>query len=296
MKVDIQKLDKLKRKISVAISGDEFVNERNGIYKEIGKTLKVSGFRPGSAPLEVLEKQHGKVLKEEFLHKALPLYYERAIEQEKVQPAGLPRIQDVELLAGSLTFSAELEVRPQLEVNENDYKGIKIKDKNIEIKEDEIQKVLTNLKEGVKKVLKKDLSDDELAKWASFPDVAGFCNAIKIELSMEKLRERRRKIDSQISQHLLKTFTFELPKDEVDHYHKELIEREIHELRVRNIPDQDIEKYKKDIEEKLKPLAQDEVKLFYILEAIARKENIAVEQNVAEVVLGLLLSLAVYES
>jgi trigger factor len=125
--------------------------------------------------------------------------------------------------------------------------------------------------------------------------MAGFKEAIKIEISVEKLRERRKRIDSQISQHLLKAIDIALPQNEVEHYQKELVNREIHNLKLRNVPEEDIEKYKKDIEDKLKPLAQDEIKLYYILEAIARKENLNAENNLGEVVLGFLLSIAKYE-
>ena len=60
------------------------------------------------------------------------------------------------------------------------------------------------------------------------------------------------------------------------------------------IPEEDIEKYKKDVHEKLKPVAEDNVRLFYILEAIARKEGISVENNSLDIVLGYILSQAVY--
>ncbi|MDD4182795.1 MAG: trigger factor [Candidatus Omnitrophica bacterium] len=295
MKVEIKKVDKLKRILKAELSGEDFVNERKETYKEIGKNIKVSGFRAGTAPLEILEKHHLKVLKEEFLRKMLPAYYEKALLEAKLHPAGLPRIYDVELTDTSLVFTAEFDTKPEIELKDGDYRGIKIKEKKAETKEEEIEKVITNLKEGIKKTLNKDLTDDELCKWAGYADIAEFKDAVRIEISAEKLRERRKKIDSQISQHLLKTIDAALPQNEVEHYHKELVNREIHNLKLRNVPEEDIEKYKKDIEDKLKPLAQDEIKLYYILEAIARKENLNAENNLGEVVLGFLLSIAKYE-
>jgi len=295
MKVEIQKVDKLKRILKAELSGEAFLNERKEAYKEIGKSIKVSGFRTGTAPLEILEKHHLKALKEEFIHKMLPIYYEKAIDEAKLHPAGLPRIYDVELTDTSLLFTAEFDIKPEIELKDEDYKSIKIKEKKVEVKDEEIEKVLTNLKEGIKKTLNKDLTDNELCKWAGYADVSDFKDAVRIEIFVEKLRDRRKKIDSQISQHLLKGIEVALPQKEVDHYHKELVNREIHNLRVRNVPEEDIEKYKKEIEDKLKPLAQEEIKLYYILEAIAKKENLTVENNLGEVVLGFLLSQAKYE-
>lgn len=295
MKVEVKKIDKIKRTIKVEVNGEDFLKERDETYLEIGKNIKVSGFRQGNAPLEVLEKNHSKILKEEFLKRMLPVYYEKALEESQLRPAGLPRIYDVELSQDTLHFSAEFDIRPEIELKDSDYKNIKIKEMKIEVKEDEIEKIITNLKEGIKKTLGKDLADDELCKWAGYSDTSKFHEAIKAEIHIEKLRERRKKIDSQISQHLLKNIEIDLPKSEVERYQKELVNREIHNLRVRSVPDEDIEKYRKDIEDKLKPLAEDEIKLFYILEAIAKKENIKTENNMGEVVLGLLLSMAKYE-
>lgn len=295
MKVEIKKVDKLKRVLKAELSGEAFINERKEAYKEIGKNIKIPGFRAGTAPLEILEKHHLKALKEEFIHKMLPIYYEKAIDEAKLHPAGLPRIYDVELTDTSLLFTAEFDIKPEIELKNEDYTGIKIKEKKVEVKDEEIEKVLTNLKEGIKKTLNKDLADNELCKWAGYAEMADFKDAVRIEIFVEKLRGRRKKIDSQISQHLLKSIEVALPQKEVDHYHKELVNREIHNLRVRNVPEEDIDKYKKEIEDKLKPLAQEEIKLYYILEAIAKKENLAVENNLGEVVLGFLLSQAKYE-
>ncbi len=295
MKVEVKKLDKLKRKIKIEIDGEEFLSEKKEAYSQIGKNLKVPGFRPGSVPADVLEKHHGKALQEELLKKVLPVFYRKALEEHKILPASLPRIYDVQLESQSLSFHAEFEVKPEIEVKESLYKGIKIKDKKIEIQEIEIEKVITNLKEGVKKVISKEFEDGELAKWASYADVDKLKEAIKAQLFVEKTRERRQKIDSQIRNHLLKEFKVDLPASEVERHHKELVEREAYNLRSRGVSQEDVDKYKKDLEEKLKPLAEEEIKLFYILEAIAQKEGIKLDANLGEVVLGFILSCAQYQ-
>jgi FKBP-type peptidyl-prolyl cis-trans isomerase (trigger factor) len=295
MKIDVKKLDKIRRVLKIELSGEGFVKERNDAYVEIGKSLKVSGFRPGAAPLVILEKQHGNVLRDEFLNRHLPAYYNKAIEEQKLIPAGMPRIYDVKFTDDGLVFFAELEVRPDIELTDDTYKGIKVKDKKIEIKPEEIEKILTNLKGGVKKVTEKDLDDATLAKWACYPDVETLKEAIKTELFAQKNQERRKKINDQVIKHLIKEVKVELPKSEVERHHKQLIEREIYNLQSRGVSETEIEKYKKDLEEKTKPVAEDEVRLFYVLDAIARRENIKAEDNLVDVVLGFILSLAKYE-
>ena len=294
MKVEVKKSDKLKRTIQVNISGESFIADKKEAFKEAGKNLKVPGFRPGKVPADVLEKHHGKVLKEEFLRNSLPKYYQQAVEKEKLEPVSLPDVYDVEVTDDSLTFKADVEVKPQINVEEKNYKGMKIKSKVAEVKPVEIEKVVTNIKEGIAKVAGKDLADEELAKWSGYADVKSMKEAIKAELTVEKLRARRRDVEGEVTQALLKGIKTDLPKKVVESHHKELVEREVHNLRMRGVPDADLEKYKKEVEDKLKSAAEDEVKLFYILEAIAKKEGIKVDRSVAEVVFGFILSHAQY--
>ncbi len=295
MKVEVQKIDKLKRKVRIEVSGEEFLSERKEIYKDAAKNLKVPGFRPGTAPLDVLERHHGPLLKEEFLKRSLPSFYQQALKEHNISPASLPKIYDVEVNSDNLSFWAEFEAKPEIEIKETSYKGIKIKDKKCAVSKVETEKIITNLKEGIKKVTGKDLDDLTLAKWATFPDIAALEEGARHQIFTQKLNQRRQDIESQIRKHLLKSVKIDLPASEVERHHKELVERDIYNLRLRGVSQEDLDKYKKDLEDKLRPVAGEEVKLFYILEAIAKNEGIKVEDNLAEVVLGFILSQAIYE-
>ncbi|MCK4912696.1 MAG: hypothetical protein KAS05_03135 [Candidatus Omnitrophica bacterium] len=296
MKVELKKIDKLKRTIKVEVEGEEFLKEKNEVYSKRSKDLKVPGFRPGSAPLDVLERHHSKFLKEELLKESLPTFYRKALEDQKILPAGMPHVYDIKLTANVLSFSADFEARPEIEAKESNYKGIKIKIKNCEVKEIEVEKVLTNLKEGIKKVINKDLEDGDLAKWASYPDIKSLREAIKAQLFIEKSRERRQKVDNQVRAHLLKVFKVELPKDEVTRHHQELVDREIYNLQRRGVPQEDIDKYKKDLGERLQSVAEEDLRIYYILEAIAKNEGIKIDNNIGDVVLGFVLNQAQFSS
>lgn len=295
MKTEVTKVDKLKRKLKITVEAGELSEKKNEVYSEASKQLKVPGFRPGKVPVDVLEKHHAKVLQEKLLEQVIPLYYRKALEENEISAASTPNIYDVNLTADSLTFSADLEIRPEIEISDADYKGIKIKVNPVKVEEIEIEKVLTNIKEETKKVIQKDLNDDELAKWAGYPNLSDFRDAIKAQIHVEKLQQRRQSIDGQIGQHLLKKVKVEMPKSEVEHMRQELLNREIYNLRVRGIPENDIEKYKKEIEQKLETIAQEQLKLSYIIRAIAKNESIDAKNNLGEVVLGFVLSYAQYQ-
>jgi trigger factor len=295
MKVEIKKLDRLKRVIKIEVEGQAFKKDKTELYKELGKKLKVPGFRVGAVPLDVLERYHSKFLKEEFLKWAIPSYYEKAVEENKLIPASLPHIFDVELTDKKLVFSAELEVRPQIQLEDNMYKGIKIKDKNIKVEDSEWEKMWDNLKEEVKKITKKEPSELEIVKWSGYPTLDALKEAATIELKSIKLRQRRQEIEAQVASFLIKRIKIDVPSKLVQDHLNKLVNQEIYNLKLRGTPQEDIDKYRTDLEEKLKPIAKDQVKLYHILEAIAKKENLEVDsRSIYEVVIGYILSFAEY--
>lgn len=290
MKVDVKKIDKLKHKLNIEVSGKEFTEKKDKFYSEASKKLKVPGFRPGKAPLDVVKKHHQKTLQDEFIKQHIPVIYQQALEESKVTPAGMPKVSDLKITEDALSFTAEVETQPQIEVKDSVYKGIKIKDQKVKPDSKQIKDMIKKFREEVKKISEKELDDQKLAKWASYPDMDSFKEAIHAQIQLEGLQKRRRDIDNQIRAHLLKNIKIDVPGSEVDRYHQQLVSRQMQQLKQQGLKEDDLEKYKNDFEKKLKPMAEDEVKFFYILRAIAKKENIKEDKGMAETVLGLILS------
>ncbi|MFO8052678.1 MAG: trigger factor family protein [Candidatus Omnitrophota bacterium] len=290
MEVNVKKIDKLKHKLDIKLTGKEFTDKKDKFYDQASKKLKVPGFRPGKAPLNLIKKHHEKTLKDEFIKQHLPVIYQQALEQSEITPAGLPQVSDIKITDQALSFVAELEIQPKIEIKESTYKGIKIKDQKTSPDSKQVEEMIKKFKEEVKKITKKEFDDQKLAKWASYPDMNSFKDAINTQLHLDSLQKRRQNIDNQIKTHLLKSIKVEVPKAEIERYHKQLVDRQMQQLQQQGVKQQDLEKYKADFEKKLEPMAEDEVKFFYILRAIAKKEKIKEDRGMAEAVLGLILS------
>lgn len=295
MKTEIKKLDKLKRVIKIEVDEDILTKDKRDIYKELSKGLKVPGFRPGSAPLEIVEKHHKNALKEEFLKRIIPSYYAKALEDNNLEAASAPRIYDIDFDDKKLLFYAELEVRPEVELKDDDYMNLKIKNKPVNVEEIEVEKLITQLKDNVKKMINKDYDDQALAKWAGYPSVETFKEAIKAEILIDKLRTRRASIDNFITEELIKRIKIEVPRSLVEEQHQKLIQQEMYNLRLKGMQEKDIKKHEKEIGERLKSIAIKQLKLYYILEAIAKKDSLKFEsRNLFEAVIGYILSCAQY--
>ena len=294
MKSQVKKLDKLKRILEVEIGAEKIREDKNNVYKELAKNLKVPGFRPGNAPLEMVEKHHKKILDEEFLKKMVPSYYSKALEENGLVPVGMPRIYNVNFDT-ELSFSAEFEVKPDIQLKDEDYKNIKIKAKEVKVEEIEIDKIITQLKDNIKKIVKKDYSDDEIAKWAGYPSKSLLRDAIRTEILLDKMRSYRRNVENSVIEELTRRIKTEVPQTLVNQQQERLFEEEITNLRTRGVKEEDIKKYENDIRDKMKSISQKQVKLYYILEAIAKKESLSVdEDNLTESVMGFVLSCAQY--
>jgi len=296
MKVDIEKIDALKRKLIIEIDSSEYSGQREKMYKEMGKNLKVPGFRKGNVPLDLLEKHHGKLLKEKFLEWAIPYYYEQALKDNNLTPVSMPGITEVKASAKKLTFNAEVELKPEISPDEKAYKGIKIKDSKLEVKDSEWKKLWDSLKENTQKAYGQDLDDEQIARWAGYASVEDLHQAALIELKSVKARQRRQEIENQVVQHLLKKIKVEVPVKVAEEHTRKLVGQEMYNLRAKGVSDEDLKKNLKDLEEKCRPAAVDQVKLYYILEAIAARENLKFDsQNIFERVMGYLLHLAEYK-
>ncbi|MBN2483848.1 MAG: hypothetical protein JXD21_06590 [Candidatus Omnitrophica bacterium] len=295
MKVDIQRQDKLQRILKIDVGKERVLEDKTRIYQEIGKDLNVPGFRKGTAPLDVLERNHGKVLREEFLKRMIPAYYQTMIRQEKIVPAGLPRIFDVDFKNDNLLFSVEVEVKPTFVLQEDTYRGLTVKDSPIEVSDDEWKKIWNNLHETVKKYTQQPLTEQQMVQWAGYKDEEALRQAATIELKAVKLRQRRQDMERQVIDVLLKKLPADIPQKVAEEHQNKLLHQELYNLQAQGVAPQEIEKHKQTLQEKIKPMAEDQVRLYYILEAIAEKEQLAVDsRNLYDVVMGYILAHAVF--
>ena len=90
MKVTIENKKGLSKDIKVFIDKKTMNSYMDEKYEEIKKTVNLKGFRPGKVPKEVLKRQFGKAIFSEVLDKVLKDTSVKALEDNKIKPAGQP--------------------------------------------------------------------------------------------------------------------------------------------------------------------------------------------------------------
>ena len=160
MKVTVENKKGLNKDIKVLIDKktmDSYMDEK---YEEIKSTVNLKGFRPGKVPREVLKRQFGKAVFNEVLDKVIKDTSTKALEQNKIKPAGQPKL-DLK------TYGEDKELEYVLSVTELpkvDIKGISdIKFNNYVVKID-----ASETDKRIKEIAKnqpnfKDASDDAKA-------------------------------------------------------------------------------------------------------------------------------------
>jgi FKBP-type peptidyl-prolyl cis-trans isomerase (trigger factor) len=290
MKTEVKKLDPTKREINVAVEGDVVKNKFEEVFKKIAKEAKVPGFRPGNAPRDILEKHYGSYAHQEVMKELVPEVYHQAIDKEGLEVVELPSISDVKLEANTLTFKAQVEVAPEIQLK--NYKAIKLDYKKIEVTEEEVKRNLDALKES-RKIAS---LDDNFARSCGYPDLDALTQALTKQIYLQKDNQQRQNIENQIIAYLTKDTDFKIPQALIKRQLEDLLRQAKLDLALKGMPREDIESREKELAKELEPQATRQVEIYLILSAIAKKENIATDEHMARKVMEFLLRQAQWSS
>jgi trigger factor len=118
MQVSLSDTGGLSRRLEVAVPATEVANEVQQRLKRLSRTARLKGFRPGKAPLAVITKQFGEQVRAEVVSDLMRTSFAQAVNEQKLKPAGGPRIEPIALGPESdLKYAAHFEVLPEIKVN-----------------------------------------------------------------------------------------------------------------------------------------------------------------------------------
>ena len=296
MKVAVKKIDGVKRELKFEIPKERVAETFEEVYKELGKVIKVKGFRPGKIPRHILESQHSDTAKDEVFRKIVPKVYHEGIAQENLTPLDLPEIADIDFKDGKITFTAKLDIKPEVVIDA--YKGIKVKRKSAEVTEEEINKTLEYFKKGQGQDGKNEIEiNDSFARGLGYPSLEEFKKSLARQLEIDKDRQNRMDVENQVIESLLKKAKLTVPESLVRKQIEHRIEDQKQRLKNQGLSNEEIEKKTKEMRTELLAPVEREVKVYLILDKIATAENIEVgeRENLPAKVIEFLLKEAKWE-
>jgi len=146
MQVSVETTTGLERKLTVAVEAKKIDDVAIAKMKELAKTQRMNGFRPGKIPLNVIKKRFGAHVRQDVISDVMQRSFYEAILQEKLQPAGAPKIEPISVAEGKdLEFIATFDIYPEIEVQ--DFSKIEIEKPVTDVSDEDLTKMLETLSE-----------------------------------------------------------------------------------------------------------------------------------------------------
>ena len=124
MKLEVTELGPNKRALKIEVPEDEVNRQFTQAYVELNRQVRIPGFRPGKAPLSLLEKRYAKVIEEDLIRKLIPDYYDKAVRQAGLVAVQVevPPLERAKIKKNApFSFTATVEIKPSIELR--DYKA-----------------------------------------------------------------------------------------------------------------------------------------------------------------------------
>ena len=139
MKVTVENKKGLNKDIKVFIDKKTMNSYMDEKYEEIKGTVNLKGFRPGKVPVEVLKRQFGKAVFSEVLDKVLKDTTTKALEENKIKPAGQPKL-DLKTYGEDKDLEYIISVTEFPKVELKSIENIKFDEYTVKIDESETEK------------------------------------------------------------------------------------------------------------------------------------------------------------
>ncbi|MGH2684119.1 MAG: trigger factor, partial [Actinomycetota bacterium] len=151
MRADREDAGKHRVKLAVEVTPEEAKPIMDLAYRHLAEQVNVPGFRKGKVPRRVIDSQLGRgAILREFLDHALPTFYVRALREHELAPIADPEFDDLQFEdpeAAGLRFTATVDVRPRLDLEEGDYKGLRLERPAPEVSDRDVDEQLETLRD-----------------------------------------------------------------------------------------------------------------------------------------------------
>jgi trigger factor len=146
MQISVESTGALERRMEVSVPKEQIEQAVDERLKQVSRTARLKGFRPGKAPIKVIRQQFGAQVRQEVLSDLMQSSFSQAITEQKLNPAAGPRIEPITAGPGEdLKYRAIFEVFPEIALKTVD--GLAIVRPTAEVADTDIEAMVQNLRE-----------------------------------------------------------------------------------------------------------------------------------------------------
>ncbi|MCD9033265.1 trigger factor [Luteimonas sp. Y-2-2-4F] len=144
MQVSVESVGNLERRMTFRLPAERLENGVGGRLREIARTARIKGFRPGKVPARVIEQRFGEQVRAEVLDRLLREGFDEAVRANDLRIAGAPRIEPQSEGGEAYSYVATFEVVPDF--GELDVSKLTVVRHTAEVTDEDIDRMIENLR------------------------------------------------------------------------------------------------------------------------------------------------------
>lgn len=145
MQVSVETTSTLGRRLTVGVPAEQVDAVVEKRLRDAQKNVRLDGFRPGKVPMREVRRRFGSAVRSEVMGEVMRDNFFKAVEQEKLEPAGMPQFEPKTVEDGKdFEFVATFEVYPQVELASFD--GISVEKPKTEITDADVDQMIDTLR------------------------------------------------------------------------------------------------------------------------------------------------------
>ncbi|HEX8432791.1 MAG TPA: trigger factor [Longimicrobium sp.] len=146
LRIDVQETDaSWTRRLSITVPQERVKRTRRSVASQIAGNVRLPGFRKGSIPSSLVEKQFGPAIDQETLDRLIQESYKEVLDTQNFQPISQGVVENVDYKPESdLTFEVHFEVQPQLELGA--ISGFTVERGSAEVTDEDVEGVLERIR------------------------------------------------------------------------------------------------------------------------------------------------------
>ena len=138
--------DSCRRVLAIEIPSQVVRERAQAVARELQRAARLPGFRPGKAPVSVIEQRFQEDIRSRVLQQLVPEYIAAVAREQNWEPVGTPAVTDVHYEADApLQFKATVEILPEFELA--DYRSLRVEVEQPTVAEEEVEQALERLRE-----------------------------------------------------------------------------------------------------------------------------------------------------
>ncbi len=136
-----------KRSLEIEIPLEQVERARERVTNSLKQRVRLPGFRPGKAPVNLIQSRFENEIRSEVLEVLLPEAFRGKVQEQGLKVVGTPDVSDLHFEPGQpIRFKADFEIAPEFELGE--YRGLPVKYEEPSVTDEDVDKRVESLREG----------------------------------------------------------------------------------------------------------------------------------------------------